>query len=62
MTKPAPTARQQATRPYRRRRGRQRRLDIEDDQESEKHAQNAQERDEFTSSRKKTRTQAHDMR
>jgi hypothetical protein len=36
----------------RRRRRLQCRLDIEDDQESEKQAQNTQERDEFTSSRK----------
>jgi hypothetical protein len=45
-------AHQQATRPYRSRRRLQCRLDIEDDQESEKQAQNTQERDEFTSSRK----------
>jgi len=61
-TRPARTPRLQVIRPRRRRQHRQGRLDITDEQESEEHAQNENERDEPTSSRRKTNTQAHEMR
>lgn len=60
--RPARTPNQQATRLHQHRQQRQRRLDITDEQESEEHAGNAQERDEPASSRRKTNTQAREMR
>jgi len=61
-TRPARTPHRQAPRFRRRCQHGQRRLDITDEQELGEHVQIAQKRDEPASSRRKTKTPAHDMR